>query len=136
MTNVENHAAGVVIVPATFGGTRSGGGWSDTVVSSINGGAHLNVYLSDVEIHDGNWSNGAHAEWQLKDGHVEVLMLYEATGPGYTLRMRPSQRPHFTIPTGAVGGAKDIGSRKVETFRDGGALCLRVTAFFNTEEAR
>jgi hypothetical protein len=130
MSNVENQVAGVVIVHAPFGGNRSGGGRSDTVVSDINGGAHLNVYPSDIEMEVvGGWS-AASADWQVKDERVEVLILQEANGAGYTCRKRPAQRPHFTIPTEIVGGAADIGSKKVETFRDGNKLCLRVAEFF------
>ena len=109
MSNVENQISDVVIVRVNGGTTRSGAGKDDTVVSAINGGAHLNIYPSDAQMEVvGKWA-AALAEFGLVNGVVEFLRLQEANrGGGYTCRSRkrqgngptsPFRRKRLAVPT-------------------------------------
>jgi hypothetical protein len=112
---------------------------AETFVSAVNGGAHLNLYLSATLMEVASqWANGAQVRWQMKDGKPDVIRLRAAAAKAYTLRKSGQQRPHFAIPAVSVGGAAS--SREAvpaESWVEGDEVCIRIPAgFFSATEGQ
>jgi hypothetical protein len=128
------------IVDAPFGAkVRSGTGRSrpagtppqpraQTYVSAVNGGNHLNLYLSAAMMAVADqWEHGAQIRWQCKNGMPDVVRLRAAAQKAYTMRFHGQQRPHFTVPTASVGGgSSNLDAVQVESWIDGDEICIRV----------
>ena len=98
-----------------------------TYVSGVNGGQHLNIYLSAalyaVAI---LWELGAQIRWQFEGGVPCIARLRAAAQKAYALRHHGQQRPHFAIPTASVGGASSsFEAMAVESWIDGDEICIR-----------
>src|SRR2546429_2090065 len=76
-------------------------------VSAVNGGQHLNYYLSTASFAVAKeWTAGCDVEWDMDDDPEKpvVVHLTPAAGRGFTLRQPlRHHRPHFVLPTGDVG---------------------------------
>jgi hypothetical protein len=111
---------------------------AETFVSAVNGGAHLNLYLSAALMEVASqWANGVQVRWQMKDGKSDVSRL-RAAAKAYTLRKRGQQRPHFTIPMAKFGGAaSNHEAVPAESWVDGDEICICIPAgFFSTGEGQ
>jgi hypothetical protein len=111
-----------------------------TYVSSVNRGAHFNIYLAAALLigEDGQKLMRVSVRWQFKNGKPYAVRLRPAEQSGYKLREPPEQRPHFPIPTAAVGGlSRSLEAVPVESWREGDEICVRVDSFFaDVERAR
>ena len=72
---------------------------SETQISSVGGGHHLNIYLADELIEVARtWPLGADVDLREKRGEPDVLCFRKASQRAYALRGRAgTARPHFTV---------------------------------------
>jgi hypothetical protein len=101
---------------------------AQTFVSAVNGGAHLNLYLSAAMMAvAGQWEHGAQIRWHCKHGKPDIVRLRAAAQKAYTIRTHGQQRPHFTVPTASVGGGlSNLEALQVESWVEGDEICIRV----------
>jgi hypothetical protein len=138
----ERPNASVDIIDIPFRGSGGGGRGprTETVVSSVNGGAHLNVYPSDSQCAVmREWEHGADILVQLKDGQPFILRLRKAKGQGLTLRKKGKSgwHEHYAVPTAIIGrAAATIKGRIVESWSEGVEICIRIAGFFNEEKSQ
>jgi hypothetical protein len=140
MTSIEDHPNRRVALPV---GGRSGKGGvrTETYVSSVNGGEHTNIFLTDNQSGKvKRWKNGAQIECQFQDNRPDLLIFQEAEHPG-GLRMREKkpggQREHFVLKTSLFGKIdRSIKPVAVESWDEGDGFCIRVAHLFNRGEQR
>jgi hypothetical protein len=132
----ENAASTDDVIEIPYGASR--GRRSETRVSQVGGGRHFNFYLSDELIEVASaWPLGAAIRLRKVDGKPDVLCFRQATQKEYSLRSRSgTQRPHFAIPVGKIGGNRPaivIEMTTVESWVDGEEICVRVSDLFLDE---
>jgi hypothetical protein len=128
----EDAASTFDVIDIPYGANR--GRRSETQVSLVGGGRHVNFYLSDELIEVARaWPLGAEIRLKRSNGKPDVVCFRAATQKAYALRSRSgTMRPHFTIPVGKIGGniAIMLKATTVESWVDGEEICVRVADLF------
>jgi hypothetical protein len=131
MTSAKDYVIGRMKMPFGGGG-GSRGPRNETVVSAVNHGEYLNVYLSDaLKEKAREWKQGTEVECEFKDGKPDVLYFQKAEQQGHTLRKKSGQREHFALATAGIG--KIDGSIKgvaVKSWAEGDGFCVRIGHFY------
>jgi hypothetical protein len=112
-------------------GMKKGAGKDQCAVSTVNHAAHINIFLNTNFARDVNsWAGGAEVCIKVLDGKPEIIVMTEAAeGAGYGLRKGRGGRPHVCIPTAGIGTvAPGFGPVRVEAYKEGEAICIKVPA--------
>jgi hypothetical protein len=128
----EDAASTLDVIDIPYGANR--GRRSETQVSLVGGGRHVNFYLSDELIEVARaWPLGAEIRLKRSNEKPDVICFRQATQKAYSMRSRSgTQRPHFVVPVVKIGNV-DLFSLKatsVESWIDGEEICIRVSGLF------